>query len=167
MRVFTATSGAVLLASLLQGCQSTDYQMAYASAAEAPARDMRTIQVAAEQKVGLRDQARAYAARLNRDGCVKSPEGATFEAASADFERNLAALKRGDNQLAGMPNSGTAAETATTLAEARLQVGDAASASGCLDVANTQYKAVLRSVSGPAYASYRQRAELGLSASLL
>jgi hypothetical protein len=167
MRFFTATSGAVLLASLLQGCQSTDYQMAYASAAETPARDMRGSQVAAEQKVGLRDQARAYAARLNRDGCIKSPEGAMFEAASADFERNLAALKRGDNQPAGMPASGTAADTATTLAEARLQVGDAASAAGCLEIANTQYKAVLRSVSGPAYASYRQRAEIGLSASLL
>ena len=167
MRFFTAIGGAVLLASLLQGCQSTDYQTAYASAAAAPARDMRAIQVPAEQKADLRDQARAYAARLNRDGCVKSPEGATFEAASVDFERDLAALKRGDTQPADMPGSGTAAETATTLAEARLQVGDAASASGCLDIADAQYKAVLRSVSGPAYASYRQRAELGLSASLL
>src|SRR5215217_4584296 len=96
MRFFIAIGGAVLLASLLQGCQSPDYQMAYAPAAAAPARDMRAIQVAAEQKVGLRDQARAYAARLKRDGCVNRPEGATFEAASVDFERDLAALKRGE-----------------------------------------------------------------------
>jgi hypothetical protein len=66
-----------------------------------------------------------------------------------------------------MPGSGTSAEMATTLAEARLQVGDAASAAGCLDIANAQYKAVLRSASGPGSASYRQRAELGLSASVL
>jgi hypothetical protein len=167
MRLFTAAGGAMLLASMLQGCQATDYQAAYASMTTTPPPDVAAPQVAAEQKVDLRGQARAYVARLKRDGCIKSPEGASFEAASSTLESDLAALKRGDNQPAGMPGSTASAETATTLAEARLQVGDAASASGCLDVANAQYKAVLRAASGPGSASYRQRAELGLSASVL
>jgi hypothetical protein len=121
-------------------------------------------QIQHEQRPALKEQARAYAARLRRDGCVKSPEGAMFEAAARTAERELAGL--GQSQPGtGLP-PGSTGETATTLAEARLEVGDAASASGCLDIANVQYKAVIRSP-GTVQASYRQRAELGLSASQL
>jgi hypothetical protein len=167
MRLFTAIGRAMLLASILLGCQSTDYQVAYASMPKAPPPDNGASQAPLEQKADLRDQARAYATRLKRDGCIKTPEAASFEAASASLERNLAVVKKAGSQPAEMPASAAAPESAQALAEARLQVGDAASASGCLDIANAQYKAVLRSVSGPGSASYRQRAELGLSASVL
>ena len=167
MRLLTAIGGVVLLTTLPQGCQSADYKVAYASMTNAPRPETSPPELQAEQRPDLRDQARAYAARLKRDGCVKSREGALFEAASDSFDKDLGAQKRGDSQSAESSASGATTGAATALAEARLAVGDAASASGCLDIANAQYKAVIRSFPGPGNATYRQRAELGLSASQL
>ncbi len=166
MRLVIALGGTVLLGSTLQGCQSMDSKMAR-DVDRQTFPDIASSQTQTEQRPDLKAQAHVYAARLKRDGCVKSREGTLFEAASESVERELAALKQADNQLAKLPGRSPVAEMATTLAEARLEVGDAASASGCLDIANAQYRAVIRAFPGTVYASYRQRAELGLSASQL
>ena len=164
MRLLIAIGGTVLLSSMLQGCQSADYGMVQSGGGKTFNPEIVASQIQSEQRPALKDQARAYAARLKRDGCIKSPEGATFEAAAGTIEKELAGF--GQNQPSTGLVPGSAPETVTTLAEARLEVGDAASASGCLDIANVQYKAVIRSP-GAVHASYKQRAELGLSASQL
>ena len=102
----------------------------------------------------LREQARTYAARLDRGRCDGGPERESFEAAEAEL-----------SQL-GKSSDGTqvADDPARVLARARIEIADAARNGGCADIATTQYKTVLRSFPGPAYAHFRQQAELGLSA---
>ena len=50
------------------------------------------------------------------------------------------------------------------IAEARLDIADAARIGGCPEIAGPQYRLVIRSFPGPAYLQIRRRAELGLSA---
>jgi hypothetical protein len=50
------------------------------------------------------------------------------------------------------------------IAEARLDIADAARIGGCPEIADSQYRLVIRSFPGRAYVEIRRRAELGLSA---
>jgi hypothetical protein len=163
MRLPIATGIIVLAAGMLQACQTAQSGKAATelAAGQAPQPSAATAQ--AEQTARLRAQARAYAERLNQGRCATSPEAASFDAAFNAAEKNLPGVRAGDD-VTGVPGAQLGLETERTLAEARLDVGDAARIGGCADVASAQYRTVIRMFSGPAYAPYRRRAETGLSA---
>jgi hypothetical protein len=162
MRVPIATGIIVLVAGLLQACQSaqsgkTRTEITSAQAAQASAAPTQT-----QRTSHLREQARAYAERLNQGRCAAGAEAASFDATSNALEKDLPALKAGE-AVTGTPDTQLAGEVERALAEARLDVGDAARTGGCPDIANVQYRTVLRSFPGAAHAGYRRRAEMGLS----
>jgi hypothetical protein len=162
MRLPVATGIVVLAAGLLQACQSVQSGKT-TEVASARAVQVNAVPSQVQQAARLKEQARAYAERLNQGRCAASPEATSFDAAFSAIERDLPALKTGE-AVAGLPDAQLASDVERTLAEARLDVGDAARIGGCPDIANTQYRTVIRSFSGAAYAPYRRRAEIGLSA---
>lgn len=102
----------------------------------------------------LKTQARAYAERLNQGRCGMDRERTEFDNALTAVESSLAAAA--DTQIAS--------EAERVVAEARLDVADAARNGGCSEIANAQYKTIVRTFRGPAFAKYRNQAEIGLSA---
>jgi hypothetical protein len=163
MRLPIATGIIVLVMSVLQACQSAQSGKTSTEAASGQAAQRSASTAQAEQAARLREQARAYAERLNQGRCATSPEAASFDAAFNAAEKSLPTLRARDD-VTGVPDAQLAIETERTLAEARLDVGDAARIGGCSEIANAQYRIVIRSFPGPAHASYRRRAEMGLSA---
>jgi hypothetical protein len=162
MRLPVATGIIVLAAGLLQACQSaqsgrTGTDVAARQAVQASAA---TPQV--EPAARLREQARLYAERLNQGRCTTGPEAAAFDAAFNAVETGRPAFTPGGGT--GARDAELAFEAERALAEARLDIGDAARTGGCADIANAQYRIVIRSFPGPANAPYRRRAEIGLSA---
>jgi hypothetical protein len=148
-----AVVSAVLAMGLLQGCQiassgKPDEVADTAVAAPGPEAAV------AQGTTSVRERARAYAARLDAGRCDGGPERRSFEAAEAELSQ---LSKSGDGTQA-------TEDPASVLAQARIDVADAARNGGCADIATAQYKTVLRSFPGPAYARFRQQAELGLSA---
>jgi hypothetical protein len=135
--------GVLALASaMLPACQSADAGRSGVAVAQSAEPD---AAFQGESARRLKEQARAYAERLNRGRCETSP---------LVTEDGLAAL---DDAL-------SAEDGRRELAEARLEIADAARIGGCSDIANAQYRTVLRSFPGAAYEVYRRRAEFGLSA---
>ena len=162
MRLPIATGIIVLVAGMLQACQSVQSGGTSAEIVSSQAAQASAAPAQVQQTTRLRDQARAYAARLNQGRCATSPEAASFDATSNALERDLPALKAGD--IGGAADAQLPGDVERTLAEARLDVGDAARTGGCPDVANAQYRTVLRSFPGAVHAAFRRRAEMGLSA---
>jgi hypothetical protein len=162
MRLPIATGILVLATGMLQACQSVQSGTTSAKIASGEAAQASAVPAPIDQTNRLREQARVYAARLNQGRCATSPEGTSFDTTSNALERDLPALKAGG--IGGAPDPELAGEVERTLAESRLDVGDAARTGGCPDVANTQYRIVLRAFPGAAHAAYRRRAEMGLSA---
>jgi hypothetical protein len=150
----------VVVACVLQACQSADSGKPTAQVARAAVVERNAATTHAQQNARLKEQARAYAARLNQGRCATSEEAMLFDVASQESETSL----RTTIDPTGVPDAQLAAEAEQALAEARLDVGDAARIGGCSDIANAQYRIVLRSFPGPANVAYRRRAELGLSA---
>jgi hypothetical protein len=163
MRLPIATGIIVLVAGVLQACQSAQSGKANTEAASGEAAQRSAATARAEQTARLREQARAYAERLNQGRCATSPEAASFDAAFNAAEKSLPTLKTADG-VTGIPDTQLAIETERALAEARLDVGDAARIGGCSEIANAQYRIVIRAFREPAHAPYRRRAEMGLSA---
>jgi hypothetical protein len=148
-----AIVSAVLAVGLLQGCQiansgKPDEVTETAVIAPSPGAAV------AQGMTSVRERARAYAARLNVGRCDGGPERGSFEAAEAE-------LSQLSKSGVGTP---APEDPGSVLAQARIDVADAARNGGCADIATAQYKTVLRSFPGPAYARFRQQAELGLSA---
>ena len=162
MRLPIATGIVVLVAGTLQACQSVQSRTASTEVASGQAAQASAVPVQVQQTTRLREQARVYAARLNQGRCSTSPEAASFDATSNVLERDLPALRAGN--IGGAPDTQLAGDVERALAEARLDVGDAARTGGCADVASIQYRTVLRFFPGAEHAPYRRRAETGLSA---
>ncbi|HEX2726275.1 MAG TPA: hypothetical protein VHN20_10685 [Beijerinckiaceae bacterium] len=163
MRLPIATGIIVLVAGLLQACQSAQSGKTSTEIASAQAAQPSAAPVQIQHTSRLREQARAYAERLNQGRCAAGAEAASFDATSNALEKDLPALKAGEAAVMGASDARLAGEVERALAEARLDIGDAARTGGCADIANVQYRMVLRSFPGAAHAGYRRRAEMGLS----
>jgi hypothetical protein len=160
MRSVICVSAAALLACTLQSCQAVEKASSNIAAAPNPDRSV----IESEQNLRLRNQARAYAERLDQGRCDRGREKTEFENALTAVESNLPALRQAEAGPLVIDDAQLAAKTEQVLAEARLDVADAARTGGCSDIASSQYQAVVRAFRGPTFAKYRQRAEIGLSA---
>ena len=150
MRWLTVASLIVLVGCLLQACQSGDL---------GKPNDVAQTRVTEPNRViPLREEARAYATRLNQGRCEAPQERASFEAALHAAERSLS------NSAQASDGTQSEEETRRALAKARLEIGDAARNGGCPDIASAQYTTLIRSFPGAAYAQFRHEAEIGLSA---
>jgi hypothetical protein len=162
MRPVISVGLAALLACTLQSCQAVEKANSDIAAAPNPERGVVTSR--SEQNLRLRTQARAYAERLDRGRCDMGREKADFENALIAVESSVPALRNAGTGSPVVDDAQLAAETEQALAEARLDVADAARTGGCSEIASSQYQAVVRAFRGPTFAKYRQRAEIGLSA---
>ena len=155
MRSVIAVGAVALLA--LQSCQTPErtgtlVEIAQGGRSAAPSPP--------DPALRLRTEARAYAERLNQGRC-NTPERREFDTTLSTVESILPVANAG-----AVPDAGNAAPAnqVEVVAEARLDVADAARHGGCPEIANLHYHAVIRASRGPAFARFRQRAELGLSA---
>jgi hypothetical protein len=162
MRSVITAGLTALLACTLQCCQAVEKTNSDIAVAAHPDRSVATTQ--SERNLRLRNQARTYASRLDQGRCDLARERSEFETALTAVESHLPALRNADAGTPVINDAQLAAEAEQALAEARLDVADAARTGGCSDIANSHYKAVVHAFRGPTFAKYRQRAEMGLSA---
>ncbi len=148
-----ATVSAALAVGLLQGCQIANSGKPD-EVTQSPVTAPDSGAAVAQGTTSVRERARAYAARLDVGRCDGGQERGSFEAAEAELSQ---LTRSGDATLASD-------DPARVLAQARIEIADAARNGGCAEIATAQYKTVIRSFPGPAYARFRQQAELGLSA---
>ena len=153
--------GMTVLACTLQGCQMERETPIIAAA---PSPESIVIASQSERTMRLRKQARAYAERLDQGRCAPGRERADFDDALSAVESNLPALRNAESASPVIHDAQLASDAEQVLAEVRLDVADAARTGGCSDIANSQYQVIVRTFRGPAFARYRQRAEMGLSA---
>jgi len=161
MRSMMAVCMTVLMACVMQGCRT---ERETPTIAAAPSPESIVIASQSERTIRLRRQARAYAERLDQGRCAPGRERAEFDDALSAVESNLPALRNAGAASPLIHDAGLASDAEQVLAEARLDVADAARTGGCSDIANSQYQIIVRTFRGPAFAKYRQRAEMGLSA---
>ena len=162
MRSVISSVITTLLACTLQCCQAVEKTNSNIAVGPDTGRSLAISQ--SERNLRLRDQARAYAGRLDQGRCDMGRERTEFENALSAVESDLPALRNAATGASVIDDARLVGDAEQVLAEARLDVADAARNGGCSDIANAQYKAVVRAFRGPTFAKYRQRAEMGLSA---
>lgn len=161
----TSLAATVILGLSLQACQSSQYQETVSNINELSNAELDVMKSEKEATARIRSTARDYVTHIRKYGCGSSIEGMFFDISANSAERNLPLSQK---YLVSPVSIHTAQRTdsfisyAHAFAEARLAVGDAAVEKGCLALAAQQYRSVIRILSGPAYAGYRQRAEIGL-----
>jgi hypothetical protein len=153
--------GMTVLVCTIQGCQRERETPIIAAA---PSPESIVVASQSERTMRLRKQARAYAERLDQGRCAPGRERAEFDDALSAVESNLPALRNAETASPVIHDAQLASDAEQVLAEVRLDVADAARTGGCSDIANSQYQVIVRTFRGPAFARYRQRAEMGLSA---